>query len=110
VRNHPPAGVRLLESEGMRSDEAIPIVGQHHERSDGSGYPRGLKGDQLSPLARIAAIADAFAALTADRPHRPRITTLEALQKIKSELLGKLGTQVYRELVMLFADPTAEAP
>ncbi len=105
VRNHPTAGVRILDAEGMRNEEAVLVVGQHHERSDGSGYPRGLKGGQLEPLARIAAIADAFAALTADRPHRPKVSTLEALQRIKAEMLGKLGTQVYRELVMLFADP-----
>ena len=48
----------------------IPIVRSHHERWDGRGYPDGLAGEAISPLARIVAVADAFDAMTSDRPYR----------------------------------------
>jgi len=60
---------------------AVPeIAGGHHEKMDGTGYPKRLDGDQLSPLARMMAIADIFEALTAaDRPYKPGKTLAEAL-------------------------------
>lgn len=65
------------------------IVLQHHERLDGSGYPYGLKGDQILPEARILAVADIFEAMTADRPYRPSLSTSEAFD----ELLAGKGTK-----------------
>jgi HD-GYP domain-containing protein (c-di-GMP phosphodiesterase class II) len=56
------------------------IAGGHHERVDGRGYPRGLTGDQMSPLARMLAIADVFEALTAsDRPYKPAASLSQAI-------------------------------
>jgi HD domain len=60
------------------------IAGGHHERTDGKGYPRGLTGAQMSPLARMMAIADVFEALTAsDRPYKPPKTISSALEIMK---------------------------
>jgi HD-GYP domain-containing protein (c-di-GMP phosphodiesterase class II) len=56
------------------------IAGGHHERVDGRGYPRGLTGERMSPLARMLAIADVFEALTAnDRPYKPAATLSQAV-------------------------------
>jgi HD-GYP domain-containing protein (c-di-GMP phosphodiesterase class II) len=56
-------------------------AGNHHEKMDGTGYPRGLKGEQMSIPARIMAIADIFEALTArDRPYKPRKTLSESIE------------------------------
>lgn len=65
---------------------AVPeIAGNHHERIDGNGYPRGLRGEQMSPLARMMAIADVFEALTAsDRPYKPAKPLSQTLAIMKS--------------------------
>lgn len=61
----------------------VEIIEQHHERLDGSGYPRGLKGDQIVLEARIVGAAEAFVALTSDRPHRVAYSHEEALSMLK---------------------------
>lgn len=69
LRSHVEKGVRILEPmEGFR--DALPIVSQHHERLDGSGYPLGLRGEEIHPLAALVAVADVFEALSAARPYR----------------------------------------
>ena len=57
----------------------LPAVRHHHERVDGAGYPDGLGGDQIPLFARIIAIADAFVAMTSDRPYRRRRTREDAI-------------------------------
>lgn len=61
------------------------IALQHHERHDGSGYPAALKGDDIHPLARLAAIADTFDALRSPRPHRPAFPLLEVRRHLHTE-------------------------
>ncbi|XPV75636.1 MAG: HD-GYP domain-containing protein [Desulfovibrio sp.] len=63
IERHPVYGVDLLSSMELFPDEAMPIVAQHHERMDGSGYPQGLAGDKIDRMARIVAIADAYDSL-----------------------------------------------
>jgi HD-GYP domain-containing protein (c-di-GMP phosphodiesterase class II) len=67
--------------------DLAPIAGAHHERLDGKGYPKGLKGDQITLETRILSVADVFDALTAERPYRAAIPTAKALS-IMSEDLG----------------------
>jgi putative nucleotidyltransferase with HDIG domain len=70
IRSHPGKGSRILEPiPAFR--EIIPIVLEHHEKFNGSGYPRGLSGEAISLGARILAVADVYDALSADRPYRP---------------------------------------
>lgn len=72
VQSHVEKGVRILEPvEGLQ--DVMPIVWQHHERLDGSGYPRGLKGAEIDPLGLLVAVADVFEATSASRPYRPAI-------------------------------------
>jgi putative nucleotidyltransferase with HDIG domain len=69
IKTHPTKGVTILEP--IRSyAEVLPIVHQHHERFDGMGYPKGLKGESIHRSARILAVADAFDAMVSDRPYR----------------------------------------
>ena len=69
IKRHPEKGVEILEP--LRAyHEMIPIVGQHHERFDGLGYPQGLRGGEISLGARILGVADVFDALFSDRPYR----------------------------------------
>lgn len=55
----------------------------HHERIDGSGYPNGLKGDEIPLVAKIIAVVDAFEAMTSPRPYRPPLSCNESLMKIR---------------------------
>ncbi len=68
----------------MLKEEASAII-EHHERLDGSGYPNGLRGDQISLMGRIVAVADAFDAMTSDRLYRPALSVEEACQRLLSE-------------------------
>lgn len=77
MRKHPEIGAHILSFvDEMR--EVIPGVGHHHEWFDGSGYPDGLKGKDIPLIARIISIADAFDALTTDRPYRKSAEPVEA--------------------------------
>lgn len=69
MRVHAINSERILSRIGVFA-ELARIGGAHHERLDGKGYPRGLKGDEICPATRIVATADVFDALTADRPYR----------------------------------------
>jgi len=63
----------------------LPIIRYHHERWDGSGYPDGLRGDQIPLLARILQIADIYDALTSARPYKPAFTAVEAIDIMREE-------------------------
>jgi putative nucleotidyltransferase with HDIG domain len=64
----------------------LPIVRSHHERWDGQGYPDGLGGEAISPLARVVALADAFDAMTSDRPYRKGLPPAAAFGEIEKGL------------------------
>ena len=68
MRKHPLDGLRILEGIDLLAF-ARPVVAQHHEKFDGSGYPAALRGDAIHLYARIFAVADAFDAITSDRPY-----------------------------------------
>jgi HD-GYP domain-containing protein (c-di-GMP phosphodiesterase class II) len=93
VRLHPYLSERMLSA----SAELAPlgaIAGRHQERLDGSGYPRGLSGDALAPGARLLAVADAYAAMTEPRPHRPPHASGEAAAIVRDEVrAGRLDAQ-----------------
>lgn len=69
VKNHPQIGAKILEPIAAYQD-ILPVVAQHHEKFDGSGYPYGLKRDEIDIRARIIAVADVWDALVSDRPYR----------------------------------------
>lgn len=81
MRSHPGHGVRIVAPIGQY-ERMLPIIAQHHERWDGSGYPEGIAGQGIDPLARITAVADVFDALTSDRPYRKGIDTAEVVDMI----------------------------
>jgi putative nucleotidyltransferase with HDIG domain len=98
MRLHPRVGWDLLaEFEGL--DAEAEIVYAHHERFDGTGYPRRLKGEEISLAARIFSIADTFDAITSDRPYRSPLS----IAKARAVIVGARGTQLDPLLVDLFA-------
>jgi len=72
----------LASSAALSQLSAIAV--QHHERLDGSGYPRGLSGDALTPSGKIIAAADAYHAMTEARPHRPALSREQAADELRS--------------------------
>lgn len=82
MKQHPVKGVGMLEhvKEFVR---LLPGIKHHHERYDGSGYPDGLKGENIPLIARIISLADAFDAMTSKRIYREALTETEALEEIK---------------------------
>ena len=77
----------------------------HHERWDGTGYPTGRAGEQIPLEARVLAVADAFDAMTSDRPYRPALSREEALAEVER----CSGTQFDPEIVRIFLDLFSEA-
>jgi HD-GYP domain-containing protein (c-di-GMP phosphodiesterase class II) len=83
IRTHPERGVELLDGD-TTLHEALECVLYHHERWDGTGYPRGLARDEIPVEARILAIADAYDAMTSQRPYRQALTHDEAIVEIET--------------------------
>ena len=82
--NYAPSGIEILEPLKFLKP-ALPAVKHHHERYDGTGYPDGLDKDSIPLLARILSCADAFDAMTSDRPYRRRkLTTEEAIRELRN--------------------------
>ena len=82
MKVHVSHSVDILRKTSDIPHEVIAVVGQHHERLDGSGYPRRLKGDQIDSLASMAGIVDSFEALVSHRPYAEAISTHQALQQL----------------------------
>lgn len=85
IRMHPARGYDIC-SPLKSLEPCLPIIRSHHERQDGQGYPDGLKGDAIPMVARITAVADAFDAMTTDRPYRKGMTEETALAIFENEL------------------------
>ena len=84
MRTHVEIGVNICSP--LRSLRAVlPVIRHHHEHQDGSGYPDGLKGDEVPLLARIFQIVDVYDALTNDRPYRKAVSPHEAIEIIRNE-------------------------
>lgn len=84
MRQHALLGYKLLKPIKYL-EGALVVPYYHHERWDGTGYPRKLKGEEIPLLARIFAVADVYDAMTSDRPYRPALTAQEAIEYIRSQ-------------------------
>ncbi|MFW5980278.1 MAG: HD domain-containing phosphohydrolase [Halanaerobiales bacterium] len=103
IKEHPEIGYRILKS----SEEFAYIAGEvlaHHERWDGSGYPRGLSGTDIPLLSRIISVVDTYDVMTNGRPYRKAVSPEKALQEIKENS----GTQFDPEVVKIFTEIIGE--
>ena len=103
MRAHPSIGAHIVEPIRFL-DGAVEIVRTHHEWFDGTGYPRGLRRDQIPLAARVFSIADSFDAMTSDRPYRRAMPIEQALAEIRDGA----GTQFDPEVVKAFLDLVGE--
>jgi HD-GYP domain-containing protein (c-di-GMP phosphodiesterase class II) len=103
VKAHPSTGYDILKEVDFDWPVAEMVL-QHHERLDGSGYPRGLKGDEIMPEARILAVADVVEAIASHRPYRPANGVEAALQEIVAQREVLYDGPVVDACVALFQD------
>ena len=99
IKNHPSIGAHILCNAEVFKD-IIPIVKHHHERYDGKGYPGKLAGNNIPYFARIAAIADAFDAMTSKRTYRNSLP----IDIVRNEIEKNLGTQFDTEIGKVFLE------
>jgi putative nucleotidyltransferase with HDIG domain len=97
MRDHVSHGLRIIDGIDFLAG-ARPIVGQHHEKYDGSGYPAGLVGESIHIYARIFAVADAFDALMSDRPYR----AASSYSTARSEIVAGAGSHFDPKVVNAF--------
>lgn len=106
VKEHPLLTERILER--VPSWGALArLASAHHERLDGRGYPRGLAADELTMPMRVLAVADVYAALTADRPDRPACTSDRALELTRADVPRSLDRDAFAALETLVGDRDA---
>ncbi len=97
IRSHAARGYKVLKNISLMPDIAVG-AGSHHERPDGKGYPKGLKGDEIPRVAQIIAVADCFDAMYSDRPYRKRMNFERAVSIIREVS----GTQLTPDVVDAF--------
>ena len=103
VKTHAERGFEVLRTVEFPWPVA-EAVRQHHERLDGSGYPRGLKGEEILLEARIVAVADAVEAMLSPRPHRPALTLTACVDELQSQAGRRYDARVVKACVKLLRD------
>ena len=103
IQEHPAKGKHILSNIGYL-EQAIPCVLHHHERYDGQGYPEKISGESIPLPGRIISVADAFAAMTSDRPYRKKWSFAQALKEIEKNAGKQFDPQVVRAFRSVVAD------
>lgn len=105
MRTHPVMGAQIVAPIPFLSS-AVELIRHHHERFDGSGYPDGLRGEQIPLAARVFAVVDSYDAMTSDRPYRGSMEVERALEEIREGA----GSQFDPEVVRVFVRMIEEEP
>ena len=105
IQRHVDIGLELLEPIDCVHDISLTVIKQHHERLDGTGYPDGLCGEQISQYGRMAGIVDTYDSLTTSRPYRDAFKPADALQKMQQEDLGLDSDLVAKFIRCIGANP-----
>jgi response regulator RpfG family c-di-GMP phosphodiesterase len=108
MQRHADAGARIIDRLGFLQD-AVPAIRHHHECWDGSGYPDGLKGEEIPLGSRILFVCGAFQDMTSERPHRPAREAREALSELALGAGGQFDPAVVTAFEQEFAPPEEAA-
>lgn len=92
IENHPLYGNRILKDAGYGSNIRMAAL-QHHERYDGSGYPRHLTGDEIEEFPSIIALCDVYDGMTSPRPYRPPLSTFQVIEEFEKNGYSKYNTK-----------------
>jgi putative nucleotidyltransferase with HDIG domain len=109
MQQHPSIGANILGSLDFLED-VVPIVFYHHERYDGHGYPAGMAAEEIPLGARIIAIADAYNAMTSDRPYRGALARSQAVKELKAESGSQFDPQIVDVFLRVLDDDGDPAP
>lgn len=99
MRHHVAHGVHLVKKSGILNQDVLDIVAFHHERYDGSGYPRGLAQDDIPPFARIAAIVDTYDAITSNRSYAPAKAPADAIKALYEQRDRKFQAELVEAFI-----------
>jgi len=99
IKTHPEEGYKLLQSGTDVDPMVLDVCLYHHEKVDGSGYPKGLKGDQISLFAKMGAVCDVYDAITSNRPYKSGWDPAESLRKMAEWASGHFDGKVFQAFV-----------
>ncbi len=103
MKMHPVFAYEILRHNGLSDMVILEAVRDHHEKLNGTGYPKGKPADQISQLARIIAIADIFNALTTRRSYKEALTTFDALKIMRDHMEGELDKELLKAFIYMMA-------
>ncbi len=99
IKTHPQEGHRLLLTGSELDPMVLDVCLHHHEKTDGSGYPKGLKGDEISLFAKMGAVCDVYDAITSNRPYKSGWDPAESLRKMAEWANGHFDGKVFQAFV-----------
>ncbi len=109
MKTHPERGYKIMKEIKQLAD-VVPGMRYHHENWDGTGYPFGLKGEQIPLIARIVAVADTFDAMTTDRPYQRRMPTEKAVERIVMLSGRRFDPKVVQAFVQAYEQGALQVP
>jgi HD-GYP domain-containing protein (c-di-GMP phosphodiesterase class II) len=101
IKRHPALGLEAIDALEGVTEIVREVTFGHHERIDGSGYPQGLRGREVTVPMRIVGVAETFTALTTGRAYRPAMSTFEAIRQMRTEMRAGLDPRVVEALIRL---------
>lgn len=104
MKKHSSHSYSMLKQSGYGSEDFLKAVIFHHEKQDGSGYPLGLKDEQIPVHARIIAVADIFDAMTSERVYKKRVSPFKVLEMFQNQTFGKLDLPITMLFVKRFSE------
>lgn len=99
IKSHPTEGHKMLMGGRSPDPIVLDVCLHHHEKTDGSGYPKGLKGDEISLFAKMGAVCDVYDAITSNRPYKPGWDPAESLRKMAEWANGHFDPKVFQAFV-----------
>ncbi len=99
VKQHVDYSWEIASSMSEINNESLDVIAQHHERLDGSGYPKGLRGEEISLFGRMMAIVDTYEAMTSNRPHKDSVTALTAYSIMKKGNPGAYDNDLLNQFI-----------
>jgi len=111
IRDHVTVGASMLKALG-EMHPIVPLILHHHEAWDGSGYPDGLKGEEIPLMSRILAVADSYDAMTSDRPYRramPKTAATDEIRRFSGRSFDPVVAEVFLEIVSAETAEPADA-
>lgn len=101
MKKHPQLGYELAQTFNITDEEILSGIRDHHEKLSGGGYPRGLKGAEISEIARIIAVCDVFDALSTRRSYKDPMTTYSAFMLIKEQMYDHLDMNILKSFIQM---------